>query len=74
MGRESFESWGKRKRRHAETELDDTLTRLSHEIIVLDIGDESQLTHGDNQDVGQLQPSYDAGNGRDFYTTSTSFA
>ena len=38
FGRESFDSWGRRKRR-AVSDDDDTM-RLSREIIVLDYGDE----------------------------------
>jgi len=51
VGRDSFESWGKRrrKRRAISAELDDTQTRLSHEIIVLDIGDETQNGGQDQQ-------------------------
>ena len=39
FGRESFDSWGRRKRR-AVSDGDDEQMRLSREIIVLDYGDE----------------------------------
>ena len=51
FGRESYESWG-RKRREArmdEDDLDDAQMRLSHEIIVLDYGDEQNSPFDDDR-------------------------
>jgi len=66
VGRDAFESWGKKRRRRRSVlngaELDETQTRLSHEIIVLDIGDEPQSPLNDQQ---QNQEPY-MGNATDY--------
>ena len=72
-GRESFDSWGRRKREAREKreigeegegqELGETQMRLSHEIIVLDYGDEqtSPFDNIDNHFTSQRRDRNDNG-------------
>ena len=45
FGRESYDSWGRRKRRAVSDDGGEEQMRLSHEIIVLDYGDEQTSPH-----------------------------